>query len=106
MQTPDPPKPGANPPPRPTWPLGLAKARFSEVVRLARSGRPQCVTVHAREAVTIVATPEFERLTATASFPTLHELLSNSPLGRGSGRDQRDARPPATAPQSPRGEER
>ena len=105
MQTPNPPNPAA-PPPRPSWPLGQAKARFSEVVRLARSGRPQRVTVHAREAVTVVATPEFERLSATASFPTLHELLSNSPLGRGGRRDQRDARRAAPVPQSPRGEGR
>lgn len=72
-------------------------------MRLARSGRPQRVTVHARDAVTVVATPEFERLTATGSFPTLHQLLSNSPLGRGGGRDQRNARPPAPARQTPRG---
>ena len=106
MRTSDPPKTEATPAPRPAWPLGQAKARFSEVVRLARSGRPQRVTVHAREAVTIVATPDFERLTATASIPTLHELFSNSPLGRGSARGQRDTGRPATAPHRPHGEER
>ena len=69
-------------PPRPTWPLGQAKARFSEVVRLARAGHPQCVTVHGRDAVVIVASTEFERLTAREVSPTLHGLLSRSPLSR------------------------
>jgi len=69
-------------PTQPTWPLGQAKARFSEVVRLARSGRPQAVTVHGRDAVVVVATSEFERLTAHETSPTLHGLLSGSPLSR------------------------
>lgn len=68
------------PPPHPTWPLGQAKARFSHVVRLARSGEPQRVTVHGRDAVVVVATTEFERLVARGVSPTLHELLSESPL--------------------------
>ena len=72
----------ADPPPRPTWPLGQAKARFSEVVRLARAGQPQCVTVHGRDAVVIVASTEFERLTTREVSPTLHGLLSGSPLSR------------------------
>lgn len=70
------------PPLRTTWPLGQAKARFSEVVRLARSGQPQLVTVHGRDAVVIIASNEFERLAAGEVSPTLHELLSGSPLGR------------------------
>ena len=69
-------------PTHPTWPLGQAKARFSEVVRVARSGQPQHVTVHGRDAVVIVASNEFERLTAREVSPTLHGLLSGSPLSR------------------------
>ena len=76
------PLPQAEPRPHPTWPLGQAKARFSHVVRLARSGQPQRVTVHGHDAVVIVSTPEFERLTARHVSPTLHELLSQSPLNR------------------------
>jgi prevent-host-death family protein len=38
-----------------TWKLQDAKARFSEVVRLARSGTPQIVTVHGEDAVVISA---------------------------------------------------
>ena len=69
-------------PPHPMWPLGQAKARFSEVVRLARSGRPQRVTVHGRDAVVIVASGEFERLAALETAPSLRELFAGSPLGR------------------------
>ena len=67
---------------QPTWPLGKAKARFSEVVRLARSGQPQRVTVHGKDAVVIVTSTEFERLTAREISPTLHGLVSASPLSR------------------------
>ena len=37
-----------------TWKLQDAKARFSEVVRKAREGEPQEVTVHGNRAVAIV----------------------------------------------------
>ena len=83
-------RPQAERRPHPTWPLGQAKARFSHVVRLARSGQPQHVTVHGHDAVVIVATPEFERLTARGVPNTLHALLSQSPLNR--------VRGPASAP--------
>ena len=79
-------------PAQPTWPLGQAKARFSEVVRLARSGRPQAVTVHGRDAVVVVATSEFERLTAHETSATLHGLLSGSPLSRVADRASRPKR--------------
>ena len=36
-----------------TWSLQEAKAKFSEVVRLAQSEGPQTVTVHGKAAVTI-----------------------------------------------------
>jgi antitoxin Phd len=38
-----------------TWPLQEAKAKFSEVVRLAQSEGPQTVTVHGQPAVVITA---------------------------------------------------
>ena len=64
------------------WKLGEAKARFSEVVRLASSGRPQRVTVRGRNAVVVVAADEFDRLRSRRSAPSLHDLLSRSPLNR------------------------
>jgi prevent-host-death family protein len=42
------------------WKLQDAKARFSEVVRKARSGAPQHVTVHGKEAVVISDPNRFE----------------------------------------------
>jgi prevent-host-death family protein len=44
------------------WPLQDAKARFSELVRRARSEGPQSVTVHGREEVVVVSAEEFHRL--------------------------------------------
>ena len=64
------------------WKLGEAKARFSEVVRLAASGQPQRVTVRGRNAVVVVAADEFDRLQARRSAARLHDLLSVSPLNR------------------------
>jgi prevent-host-death family protein len=39
-----------------------AKARFSEVVRLAREAGPQRVTVRGRDAVVVVSSEEYDRL--------------------------------------------
>ena len=64
------------------WKLGEAKAKFSELVRLAKSGHPQRVTVHGKEAVVIVATDTFEDLQAREQSTSLHQLLSQSPLSR------------------------
>lgn len=38
-----------------TWPLQEAKAKFSELVRLAQSEGPQTVTVHGQPAVVVSA---------------------------------------------------
>jgi prevent-host-death family protein len=38
-----------------TWKLQDAKARFSEVVRRARAGEPQIVTLHGEEVVVVSA---------------------------------------------------
>ncbi len=45
-----------------TWKITDAKARFSEVVRLARSQGPQTITVRGEKAVVVVSVEEFERL--------------------------------------------
>lgn len=66
----------------PVWKLGEAKAKLSKVVRLAVAGQPQQVTVSGRNAVVVVSTDEFDRLRASSVAPTLHELLSRSPLNR------------------------
>ena len=71
-----------SPAPAPGWKLGEAKAKFSELVRLATSGQPQRVTVHGKDAVVIVAADTFEALQARERSGSLHELLSQSPLSR------------------------
>jgi prevent-host-death family protein len=42
------------------WKLRDAKARFSELVRRARAGAPQHVTVHGKEAVIVVDAERYE----------------------------------------------
>lgn len=75
--------PTAYPPHKPrVWQLAEAKARFSEVVRLAAEGQPQRVTVHGRDAVVVVGARDFERFRARGQSASLHELLSQSPLNR------------------------
>ena len=43
-----------------TWKLQDAKAQFSELVRRARAGEPQQVTVHGKQAVVIFDPTRFE----------------------------------------------
>ncbi len=62
------------------WKLQDAKARFSEVVRAARSSGPQAVTVHGKDAVVVLSAEEFARLASPVAQPNLHDLLANSPL--------------------------
>ena len=68
--------------PAPSWKLGEAKAKFSEIVRLAASGQPQRVTVHGRDAVVVVSADVFEALWTRQDSCSLHDLLSKSPLSR------------------------
>jgi len=44
------------------WKLEDAKARFSEVVRLAGTDGPQLVTIRGKEAAVILTPEEYERL--------------------------------------------
>ncbi len=50
----------------PGWKLEDAKARFSEVVRLARSEGPQRVSVRGRDAVVVMSVEDHERLEPSA----------------------------------------
>ena len=70
----------AKPPRRPArWPLQDAKARFSELVRRARSEGPQLVTVHGRDEVVVVAADEFRRLKGERTGRALVDALQASP---------------------------
>jgi antitoxin Phd len=71
------------PPPRAsTWKLEDAKARFSELVRLARERGPQKVTVRGRDAVVILAAEDYARLAPAAVSPSLAALFADSPFAR------------------------
>ena len=61
------------------WPLQHAKARFSELVRKARSEGPQHVTIHGRDEVVIVAAEEFRRLSGDLSGTALIAAVQASP---------------------------
>ncbi len=50
-----------------TWRLEEAKARFSEVVRRARTDGPQRVTVRGQDAVVVIAVEELARLLPPAA---------------------------------------
>ncbi len=56
-----------------------AKARFSELVRRARSDGPQHVTVHGRDEVVVISTAEFLRLQGERSGESLIAAFQASP---------------------------
>ncbi len=72
-------------PARKEWQLQEAKARFSEVFRLARDSGPQRVTRHGREAVVVLPAEEYERLSMSKERRgSLVQFFAESPLA-GSG---------------------
>jgi antitoxin Phd len=64
----------------PAWKLQDAKAHFSRVVREAVELGPQCVTLQGKDAVVILSVEDYRRLAPAAAQPSLHTLLSRSPL--------------------------
>lgn len=62
------------------WALQDAKARFSEVVRKAKTEGPQRITVHGREEVVVVSVEEYRRAKGQPSGQALVKLLHDSPL--------------------------
>lgn len=62
------------------WALQDAKARFSEVVRKAKTEGPQRITVHGREEVVVVSVEEFRRVKGEPTGEDLVKLLGDSPL--------------------------
>ena len=59
-----------------TWSLQDAKARFSEVVRLAETQGPQRVTRHGEETVVIIRSADYVKLTGTSRSSLLDVLLN------------------------------
>lgn len=60
------------------WSLQEAKAKFSELVRRARSEGPQTVTVHGRDAV--IVTSAEAGIAREETGAELVEILNRSPL--------------------------
>ena len=62
------------------WALQDAKARFSEVVRKAKTEGPQRITVHGREEVVVVSVEEYRRVKGERTGQALVQVLRDSPL--------------------------
>ena len=62
------------------WSLQEAKAKFSEVVRLAQTEGPQKVTVHGKDAVTIVDTPHDKAREGQLTGADFVKALRSGPL--------------------------
>lgn len=62
------------------WALQDAKARFSELVRRAKTEGPQQVTVHGRDEVVVVSVEEYRRVKGERSGAALVTVLRESPL--------------------------
>ena len=78
------------------WKLEDAKARFSEVVRQARTQGPQRVTIRGRETAVILSVEDFQRLSSEGAEarPSLVQFLEGLGLNdldltrdRDAGRD-------------------
>jgi len=66
-----------------TWKLQDAKARLSEVVRKARAGAPQTVTVHGKAAVVISDLKRFEVRPKPKRSRTMADFIKASKKYRG-----------------------
>jgi prevent-host-death family protein len=65
------------------WKMQDAKARFSEVVRRAKAGDPQRVTLHGKAAVVVVDADRFDVRPRPAKTKTLAGFVEASKKYRG-----------------------
>lgn len=65
------------------WKLQDAKARFSELVRKARAGSPQTVTVHGKDAVVVIDPDRFEVRVKPRPGRTMADFIAGSKKYRG-----------------------
>jgi antitoxin Phd len=66
--------------PRGSWKLQDAKARFSELVRLAAEAGPQYVTVNGKEKAVILSAQDYRRLRGEPTGEALVRLLAEADL--------------------------
>lgn len=65
----------------PAWQVQTAKARFSEVFRLARTVGPQRISRQGKEGVVMISDEQYERLLARSRQPkSLVQFFQESPL--------------------------
>jgi antitoxin Phd len=64
-----------------SWKLEDAKARFSEVVRLAHSEGPQRVTVRGHDSVVVISVEELDRLTKRKPQKPLVDFMESLDFG-------------------------
>ena len=66
---------------RHAWQLRTAKAKFSEVFRLARTEGPQRITRQGEEGVVMISDKQYERLTVKSRQPkSIVQFFRQSPL--------------------------
>jgi len=66
---------------RSAWQVQTAKARFSEVFRLARTEGPQRITRQGKEGVVMMSDEQYERLTVKSRQPgSIVQFFRASPL--------------------------
>jgi prevent-host-death family protein len=66
---------------RHSWQLQTAKARFSEVFRLARTEGPQLITRQGKEGVVMLPVEQFDQLLARSDQPkSLVQFFRESPF--------------------------
>jgi len=65
----------------PAWQLQTAKAKFSEVFRLARTKGPQRITRQGKEGVVMISDEQYEQFVVQARHPrSLVQFFRESPL--------------------------
>jgi len=63
------------------WQVQTAKARFSEIFRLARTAGPQRITRQGKEGVVMISDEQYEQLVGRSDQPkNLVEFFRESPL--------------------------
>jgi prevent-host-death family protein len=63
------------------WRIQAAKARFSELFRLARTEEPQRITRQGKEGVVMISDEQYERLVVKSRQPkSLVQFFRESPL--------------------------
>lgn len=64
------------------WKVEEARARFSELVRLARQSGPQHISVRGRDAVVLMSAEDYARLAPAGAAPSLTALFGTGPFAR------------------------